>query len=112
MTRSYIDLVPDDYIRKQTLSNCERYITQELKDLETKVLTAKDRIIALENELFDELRQKITLHLHRIQNTATAVAKLDVLCSFAQVSVMNNYVKPDMTLSGEIRIKGRKTSGY
>lgn len=105
VTRSYIDLVPDDYIRKQTLSNCERYITQELKDLETKVLTAKDRIIALENELFDELKQKITLQLHRIQNTATAVAKLDVLCSFAQVSVMNNYVRPDMTLSGEIRIK-------
>ncbi len=101
---SYKELVPDNYIRKQTLSNCERYITEELKALETKVLGAQERIVGLEYEIFNSIRKKIAGEYLRTQRTAHAVALLDVLLSFATVSVKNNYIRPDINDKGVIRI--------
>ena len=105
VSRSYSDQVPEGYIRKQTLANAERYITQELKELETRVLTAKDRSVALEYQLFTDLRTRISEQLDRIQKTALAIAGLDVLCSFADVAVRRGYVCPDITLDGRIHIE-------
>ena len=104
MLNSYKELVPDNYIRKQTLTNCERYITEELKDLETKVLGAQERIVGLEYEIFNSIRKKIAGEYLRTQKTAHALALLDVLCSFAQVSVKNNYTRPEINDKGVIRI--------
>ena len=104
VTKSYLSQVPDSYIRKQTLSNCERYITQELKDLENKVLTAQQEILELESQLFEELRTVLAGELGRIQSTAAAVAKLDVLCSFANAAITGNYTRPIVDLSDEIVI--------
>ena len=103
--RSSSDDVPDDYIRKQTLANCERFITQELKELETELLSAKDNLTALEYKLFEELRLKIAAMVGRIQTTARNVAKLDVLCSFAETAATNNYCIPEIDASGVIDIK-------
>jgi DNA mismatch repair protein MutS len=105
VSKSFIDKVPQNYIRKQTLTNAERYITQELKDLENKVLGAKDHIVSLEYELFDKIRKQVASELHRIQRTAKAVAELDVLVSLAQVAVDNNYCCPDVSLDGKTVIK-------
>ena len=105
VTRSNADNIPEHYIRKQTLANCERYITPELKELENKILSAHESILRLEVELFDELRQFVSAQLVRTQRTASAVARLDVLCSFAQVAQENDYVRPDVVLSDEISIK-------
>lgn len=102
---SFKQEVPEEYIRKQTLANCERYITQELKEIEAKVLGAQERIVRLEFELFDEVRKTIAQQYDTIQTTAQAVARLDVLCSFAQVAVSNNYVCPQMTAGKQISIK-------
>ena len=104
VTKSYYDLVPDNYIRKQTLANCERFITQELKDLEAKVLGAQDRIVKLEYEIFDDIRKRTGAELARVQRTAAAVAQLDVLCSFAQAALENNYVCPQMSAEPVIKI--------
>ncbi|MDD2361566.1 MAG: DNA mismatch repair protein MutS [Oscillospiraceae bacterium] len=105
ISRSFTGKVPDEYIRKQTLANAERYITQELKELETRVLGAKDRVIALEYQLFNEVRLKVADELQRIQKTAGAVARLDVLCSFADTAQRYNYTRPIVDLRGEIIIK-------
>ncbi|MBE6768043.1 MAG: DNA mismatch repair protein MutS [Ruminococcaceae bacterium] len=105
ISRSYSEMVPEHYIRKQTLANAERYITQELKELETRVLTAKDRSVALEYQLFTDLRLRVANELHRIQATAEAIAQLDVLCSFAEVAVRRNYCRPTVTLDGGIVIE-------
>jgi DNA mismatch repair protein MutS len=105
VSRSYIDQVPETYIRKQTLANSERYITQELKDLETRVLSAKERVVALEYQLFNEIRNRVAGELQRIQSTAQAVARLDVLCSFAHAAYKNQYTRPIVDLSGDITIK-------
>ncbi len=105
VTNSYKSLVPDTYIRKQTLTNCERYITQELKDIEGRILGAKDRAVALEFSIFDGIRKKIAENLDRIQTTAKAIAVLDVLTSFANVSSDNRYTRPDVNLSSVIKIK-------
>ena len=101
---AYKELVPDEYIRKQTLANCERFITQELKDLEAKVLGAQDRIVKLEYEIFDDIRKRTGAELARVQRTAAAVAQLDVLCSFAQAALENNYVCPQMSAEPVIKI--------
>jgi len=103
--RSSSEDVPDDYIRKQTLANCERFITQELKELETELLSAKDNLTALEYKLFEELRQKVAVTVERVQTTAKTVAELDVLCSLAEVAVANNYCMPEIDISGVIDIK-------
>jgi len=86
VTRSYLELVPDTYIRKQTLANCERYITQDLKELENKILSAREKITGLEYELFSEIRNMVAASIHRIQATASSVAQLDVLCSLSEVA--------------------------
>ncbi len=97
--------VPENYIRKQTLANAERYITEELKELESKVLGAQERIVKLEHDLFAGVREQIAGQLVRIQTTSHAVAVLDVLCSFAKVAVENNYVCPEITEDGVIEIR-------
>lgn len=105
VTKSYLDLVPETYIRKQTLANCERYITQELKDLEAKVLTANEKILALEAEIFDEVRKFVASKIDLIQRTASALARLDFILSLTNVAAENNYVCPSVTLDGVIDIR-------
>ncbi len=105
VTNSYRDMVPEDYIRKQTLTNCERYITQELKDLEGKVLGAKDRLVALEYEVFTAVRTQLSGEAMRIQKTAKAIATLDTLASLAETAAANNYCSPQITTDGVIDIK-------
>lgn len=102
VTNSYKDQVPEGYIRKQTLTNCERYITQELKELEGRILGAKDRAVQLEYQVFDDVRRQVAGQLSRVQQTARAIARLDVLCSFAQVAEQNNYCRPLVNLDGKI----------
>ena len=104
VSNSFKDQVPDTYIRKQTLVNGERYITQELKDLEHEILTASDRVVALEYELFTALRQEISAQSARIQRTAAAVAEVDALVSFAAVAVRNHYCRPTVDESGATEI--------
>lgn len=96
--------VPENYIRKQTLTNCERYITQELKDLESKVLGAQERIVKLEYELFDSVRSQVATHFERVQKTARGLAVIDTLCSLAEVAASNNYTCPQMVNGDEIKI--------
>ncbi|GHU81508.1 DNA mismatch repair protein MutS [Clostridia bacterium] len=105
VSNSYKNLVPDTYIRKQTLTNCERYITQELKALEGRILGAKDRAVALEFSLYEEVRKSVAAQLERIQSTAKSIAVLDVLCSLATVACDNRYVKPTINMSGIIDVK-------
>ncbi|MBQ7745127.1 MAG: DNA mismatch repair protein MutS [Ruminococcus sp.] len=105
VTNSYKNMVPDTYIRKQTLTNCERYITPDLKEVEARILGAKDRSVALEFKLFEEIRLKVADSLERIQRTSKAIATLDVLVSFANVASDNRYVRPDVTQSTAIKIK-------
>lgn len=105
ITNSYKELVPQDYIRKQTLANCERYITQELKDLESKVLGAQERIVKLEYEIFCQIRSQVAKQYSRIKATASALATTDVICSFANVAISNNYVCPTILDGTAIRIK-------
>ena len=104
VSNSYKNLVPESYIRKQTLTSGERYITQELKDLESKILGAHERLIALEHRLFTELMQQISAKLDRIQCTANAVAELDVLAALAQVAAENNYCRPIVDDGDELNI--------
>ena len=105
ISNSYKDKAPAEYIRKQTLRNCERYITPELKELEGKILGAHEKTVQLEYQLFEDVRKNIAEQLSRVQKTAHAVAMLDVLTSFAQVSVYNNYVRPVVNLDGKIILK-------
>ena len=105
VTKSYYDLVPDNYIRKQTLANCERFITDELKVAENTILGASDKIVTLEQEIFAEIRDFAATQLRLVQETATAVAQIDVLCSFATAAVNNNYTKPEIAIDGIIDIK-------
>ncbi|MGN0641652.1 MAG: DNA mismatch repair protein MutS [Huintestinicola sp.] len=106
VTKSYYDLVPPEYIRKQTLANCERFITDELKKTEEEISGASERVLVLENDIFNEVRDYIATLLVQVQETAAAVAALDVLCSFADVSLKNRYTKPDIAIDGVIDIKG------
>ena len=105
VTNTFKNLVPDTYIRKQTLSNAERYITQELKELEDLILGAEDKLYALEYELFCQVRDTIGAEVIRIQRTAKAVAALDVFASLALVAQRNNYVRPKINENGVIDIK-------
>lgn len=105
VTNSYKSQVPETYIRKQTLTNCERYITPDLKEVESRILGAKDRSVAMEYAIFDRVRTTVADNLDRIQKTAKAVATLDVLVSFANVASDNRYVRPEVTQSGKITIK-------
>ena len=104
VSKSFVDQVPDRYIRRQTLTNNERYITPELKELEDQVLNAKDRLTALEYQLFQQIREILAQQAARVQLTATAVAATDALCSLASVAVQRGYCRPEMTLGSEIQI--------
>jgi len=104
ISKSFIDQVPAHYIRRQTLTNNERYITPELKELEDQVLNAKDRLTALEYQIFTELREYLAAQAARVQITAAAVAAADTLCSLATVAVQRGYCRPEMTLGTEISI--------
>ncbi len=105
VSKSFMDQVPASYVRKQTLANCERYITQELKELENQVLTAKDRLTALEYQIFTKLREHLAAQAARVQLTAAAVAAADALCSLAAVAVQRGYCRPEITLGREINIE-------
>lgn len=105
VTNSFKDLVPDYFIRKQTLANAERFITPELKELEDVILGAEDKLIVLEYELFREVRQKVADEVVRIQKTAKAVAQIDVFASLATVAEQNNYCRPKLNEKGLIDIK-------
>ena len=105
VSNSFKDQVPEDYIRKQTLVNGERYITQELKELENSILTASDRVVALEYELFQALREEVSAAAERIQASAAAVAEIDALVSLAVVAVRNNYCRPEVDESGVLEIR-------
>ncbi|MCI8971138.1 MAG: DNA mismatch repair protein MutS, partial [Oscillibacter sp.] len=105
ISNSYKGEVPETYIRKQTLAGAERYITQELKELENSILTASDRVVALEYELFTRLRQEISTASGRVLKTAGAVAEADALASLAAVAVRNHYCRPDVDESGVIEIR-------
>jgi DNA mismatch repair protein MutS len=105
VTKSYLSQVPDRYIRKQTLTGAERYITEELKDLEEKTIGAQEKLIDLEYKVFQEVRANISSQIQRIQKTANIVATLDVLASFATVALDSNYCLPIVDNSGEINIK-------
>ena len=105
VTKSNASLVPDRYIRKQTLTNGERYITEELKNLENQILGAEEKVVNLEYNIFVQIRDKIELQVERLQRTAEVVAIVDSLCSFATVADDQNYVKPEVDSSGIIDIK-------
>jgi len=105
VSKSFSNQVPPEYIRKQTLVNGERYITAELKDLETKLLTADENVIKLENAIFEQIKSTITDALIRIKTTAEAIAELDVYTNFAEISKKNGYSCPVMTPDGAIEIK-------
>ncbi len=104
VSKSFMDQVPPHYVRKQTLANCERYITQELKELEDQVLGAKDRLTALEYQIFTQLREHLAQQAVRVQVSAAAVAAADVLCSLASVAVQRGYCRPEISLGNEISI--------
>ena len=104
VSKSFMEQVPENYIRKQTLANCERYITQELKDLENQILTAKERLTALEYQIFTQLREFLAAQAARIQLSASCVAAADALCSLATVAVQRGYCRPEITLGSEISI--------
>ena len=105
VTNSFKDMVPDDYTRKQTLTNAERFITQELKELEDLILGAEDKLAALEYELFCDVRDRVASQVERIQKTARAVALLDVIASLSFVAERQNYVKPQINERGILDIK-------
>ena len=105
VTKSFLSQVPQEYIRKQTLTGSERYITQELKELEQTILGARDKILVMENQLFDEVRTRVANQIHRVQRTANAIAWLDLYADFAKVSIEQNYCRPDVDLSGRIHIQ-------
>ncbi len=105
VTNSFKDLVPDDYTRKQTLANAERYVTPKLKELESLILGAEDKLFALEYELFAQIRSQIAQEVQRIQKTAKALAAIDVFATLALVAEQNQYVRPRINCKGKILVK-------
>ena len=105
VTNTYKNMVPDSYIRKQTLTNGERYITEELKNLENQILGAEEKVIKLELEAFDKIRKEIASNVKRLQKSAEIISTLDVITSFAQVAEDMNYCMPEVTDSGVIDIR-------
>ncbi|MBR2275943.1 MAG: DNA mismatch repair protein MutS [Lachnospiraceae bacterium] len=106
VTNSYKNLVPEDYIRKQTLVNAERYTTQKLKELEDTILNAEDKLFSLEYDLFSEIRQTLSDAVDRVQKSARIIAVIDAYASLAQTAVRNHYVRPSLNEKGIIDIKG------
>ncbi len=105
ISKLYADSVPPNYVRKQTLANCERYITEELKQFENMILQAQDSIAELEYQLFTEVREQISAAVHRVQRTSQTLAQTDVLCSLAEIADLYNYCCPEVSYSPVIDIK-------
>lgn len=105
VTKSYLNQVPERFIRKQTLTNAERYITEELKNLENQILGAEEKVVSLEYEAFVEIREEISKNVKRLQKTSEVISNLDVLTSFAEVAEDMNYCMPEVNSSGTIDIK-------
>ncbi len=105
VTKSYLSQVPDRFVRKQTLANAERYITEELKNLENQILGAEEKVVTLEYEAFVQIRDQIAKNIKRLQKTSEMVSNLDVLTSFAEVAEDMNYCMPEVTSSGTLDIK-------
>ncbi|MDO4206861.1 MAG: DNA mismatch repair protein MutS, partial [Lachnospiraceae bacterium] len=105
VTNSFKDKVPDRYIRKQTLVNAERYITEELKELEDTILGAEEKLFALEYDLFSDIRDQIYGEIQRIQKSASVIARIDAFASLAYVAEQNHYVRPEINDNGIIHIK-------
>lgn len=105
VTKPNLHLVPDTYIRKQTLINAERFITPQLKEYEEKILGAEDRIVEIEKELFEEIRKRVANESHRVRRTASLIAELDVLSSLSEVADKYNYIKPQVSDTGIIALK-------
>lgn len=104
VTKSYFSLVPETYIRKQTLANCERFITPELKEIEDTILGAEEKVVDLEYKLFIEVKDKIAGEIERIKRTANGIAEMDVLCSFAEVADRDSYCMPVVDNGDEIQV--------
>ena len=104
VTRSYYELVPDRYQRKQTLANCERYMTPDLKEIEQKIVGAQEQSVRLELQLFNEIREQISAQIGRIQQTAMALKTLDAILALAKLAVSNHYVRPEITDDGSLDI--------
>ena len=104
VTKSFLNLVPDRYIRKQTLTNAERFMTPELKEMEQKIIGAQEQSVRLELQIFNEIRDRIAAEIHRIQNTADAVKKLDVYQSLSRTAAENRYVRPEIVTDGTLSI--------
>ena len=105
ISKSYIDQVPDRYIRRQTLTNGERYITEELKDMESAILEANEKLVSLESEIFGDMTQMIASNMHRFQKTSHALSCIDALHSLAETAEKNNYVCPEVDYSTILQIK-------
>ena len=105
VSKSFVDQVPDRFVRKQTLTNCERYITQELKEMENTIFSADEKLVSLEYQIFDSLRLFVAENRERIRKSAALVAEIDVYRSLAEVASKNNYVCPEVDLSSDIVIK-------
>ena len=108
VTKTNLKLVPEEYQRRQTLANAERFITPQLKEFEEQVLGAQERLVELEYDLFVELRQKVLAEASHIQSAARIVAQLDCLCSLAQIAVEHNYKRPEVTESGALSLTGAR----
>ncbi len=104
VTNSNLSLVPENYIRKQTMANCERYITQELKEEENKILNASDNLLSLEQEIYEEIKQEIKKYILRLQKLSLVIAKIDVFSSLAMVAINNNFVKPSFNNDDKVEI--------
>lgn len=105
VTKSNYNLIPDNYVRKQTLTNAERFITEELKTLENTILSAKDKSLTLEAEIFNDIKYEVSKYLVQCQKTSSAIAMLDMLCSFAETALKNGYCRPNIVTDGTIDIK-------
>ena len=105
VSKSFVDQVPDRFVRKQTLTNCERYITQELKEMENTIFSADEKLVSLEYQIFDSLRAFVADNRERIRRSASLIAEIDVYRSLAEVASKNNYVCPEVDLSSDIIIK-------
>jgi DNA mismatch repair protein MutS len=108
ISRANLHLVPEDYIRKQTLANVERFITPELKEMESRVLSAQERATSLEQEIFNQVRDKIAARARAVQERALAMAELDVLLALAMAAIENSLVKPEFNLDGRLTLRGNK----
>jgi len=107
VTKLNIPLIPEGrYIRKQTLSNAERYITPELKEMENKILGAEEKLVSIEYEIFTGIRESIEKHIERMKNTAKLISEIDCLSSLSSIALENNYIKPNINSNGILNIKG------